>query len=237
VKHFVQRGLVLLGASAISLGLASPALASGHEATPRRAVVQRQSADLSNETDQRAVAFAPAVQVAPAVNVGVLNSGGQSIRQANSNSSNAQAGNWNSTSQTVSQHQSAVPAHKHAKHHGKSGKHHGKSGKHDHKAKGKHHKKFGKHECRPAKHDGKRGHSRKSDGAVSQRQSAEVSNDTDQKAVAFAPAVQVAPAVNVGVLNSGGQSIRQANSNSSNAVATNVNSTDQEVSQSQRADG
>ena len=107
MKHLVQRGLVLLGASAISLGLASPALASGHEATPRRAVVQRQSADLSNETDQRAVAFAPAVQVAPAVNVGVLNSGGQSIKQANSNSSNAVATNVNSTDQEVSQSQRA----------------------------------------------------------------------------------------------------------------------------------
>jgi hypothetical protein len=83
--------IVLLGATAISLGLASPALAAGPKRAPDNAVVQRQSADLSNETEQKAVAVAPAVQIAPAVNLGVLNFGGQKINQANSNSSNAEA--------------------------------------------------------------------------------------------------------------------------------------------------
>jgi len=188
VKRFLQRGLVLLGASAISLGLASPALAANPKATPG-SVVQEQSADVSNSTEQKAVAFAPAVQVAPAANVGVLNFGGQSIKQANSNSSNAVAGNWNSTSQSVDQSQSAVA-----------------SG------------------------------SRRSGGSASQEQSADVSNSTEQKAVAFAPAVQVAPAANVGVLNFGRQSIKQANSNSSNAQATNVNATSQSVAQRQSAE-
>ncbi len=188
MKRFLQRGLVLLGASAISLGLASPALAANPKATPG-SVVQEQSADVSNSTEQKAVAFAPAVQVAPAANVGVLNFGGQSIKQANSNSSNAVAGNWNSTSQSVDQSQSAVA-----------------SG------------------------------SRRSGGSASQEQSADVSNSTEQKAVAFAPAVQVAPAANVGVLNFGGQSIKQANSNSSNAQATNVNATSQSVAQRQSAE-
>jgi hypothetical protein len=105
VKHLVQRGLVLLGATAISLGLASPALAASPKRVPDNAVVQRQSADLSNETEQKAVAVAPAVQIAPAVNLGVLNFGGQKINQANSNSSNAEATNVNATDQEVSQSQ------------------------------------------------------------------------------------------------------------------------------------
>jgi hypothetical protein len=69
---------------------------------------------------------------------------------------------------------------------------------------------------------------------VSQRQSADVSNSTEQKAVAIAPALQVAPALNLSVLSFGGQSIHQANS--AKAGARNVNATDQEVSQSQLAD-
>lgn len=263
MKHFVQRGLVLLGASAIALGLASPAFASGPEAAPD-SVAQRQAADVSNSTEQKAVAFAPAVQVAPAANVAVLSLGGQSIKQANANSSEAQAGNWNSTSQSVTQRQAAAVADGHAKHTAKSGKHGRKFGKHDgkfkhhpkrikhgHKAKKghkvvKHRKgkvhpkpiKHGrKHDCKPVKHGRKHGkHPRKRGDSVSQRQSADVSNRTEQKAVAVAPALQVAPALNVSVLSFGGQSIHQANSNSAKAVATNVNSTDQEVSQSQLGD-
>jgi hypothetical protein len=215
VKHLVQRGLVLLGASAISRGLAGPALAGSPEAAPSNPVVQRQSVDVSNRTEQKAVAFAPAVQVAPALNVGVLSFGGQSIKQANSNSGNAQAGNWSSTTQSVAQRQSAAAAGSHWKHSGKSAKHDRKLGKHDRKS--------GRHPHKPGR-------------SVSQRQSADVSNRTEQKAVAFAPAVQVAPALNVGVLSFGGQSIRQANSNSGNAGASNVNSTNQGVSQSQLGD-
>jgi hypothetical protein len=255
VKHFVQRGLVLLGASAIALGLASPAFAGGPEAAPD-GVAQRQAADVSNSTEQKAVAFAPAVQVAPAANVGVLSLGGQSIKQANSNSSEAQAGNWNSTSQSVTQRQAAASG-KHdrkvGKHDGKF-KHHPKRIKHGHKAKHghkvvkhrkgkvhpkpiKHGRKHGRHDCKPVKHGRKLGkHPRERGDSVSQRQSADVSNRTEQKAVAIAPALQVAPALNVSVLSFGGQSIEQANSNSAKAVASNVNSTDQEVSQSQLGD-
>ena len=249
MKHFVQRGIVLLGASAIALGLASPAFAGGPEAAPD-SVAQRQAADVSNSTEQKAVAFAPAVQVAPAANVGVLSLGGQSIKQANSNSGEAQAGNWNSTSQSVKQRQAA----KSGKHDGKFKHHHPKRIKHDHKAK-KHHKvvkhrkgkvhpkpikhgrKHARHDCKPVRHERKHGkHSRERGDSVSQRQSADVSNSTEQKAVAIAPALQVAPALNISVLSFGGQSIHQANSNSAKAGASNVNNTDQEVSQSQLGD-
>ena len=61
-----------------------------------------------------------------------------------------------------------------------------------------------------------------------------MSNQTEQRSAAFAPAIQVAPALNLGVLNFAGQSIHQANQNSSHASAANFNSTDQEVGQSQR---
>jgi hypothetical protein len=235
VKHFVQRGLVLLGASAIALGLASPAFAGGPEAAPD-SVAQRQAADVSNSTEQKAVAFAPAVQVAPAANVGVLSLGGQSIKQANSNSSEAQAGNWNSTSQSVTQRQAAAVAHGHkaGKHDGEF-EHHPKRIKHGHKA--KHGRKHARHDCKPVKHERTLGkHPRERGDSVSQRQSADLWNRTEQKAVAIAPALQVAPALNVSVLSFGGQSIHQANSNSAKAVASNVNSTDQEVSQSQLGD-
>ena len=249
MKHFVQRGIVLLGASAIALGLASPAFAGGPEAAPD-SVAQRQAADVSNSTEQKAVAFAPAVQVAPAANVGVLSLGGQPIKQANSNSGEAQAGNWNPTSQSVKQRQAA----KSGKHDGKFKHHHPKRIKHGHKAK-KHHKvvkhrkgkvhpkpikhgrKHARHDCKPVRHERKHGkHPRERGDSVSQRQSADVSNSTEQKAVAIAPALQVAPALNISVLSFGGQSIHQANSNSAKAGASNVNSTDQEVSQSQLGD-
>jgi hypothetical protein len=259
VKHFVQRGIVLLGASAIALGLASPAFAGGPEAA-RDSVVQRQAADVSNSTEQKAVAFAPAVQVAPAANVAVLSLGGQSIKQANSNSSEAQAGNWNSTSQSVTQRQAAAVADGHGKHGRKVGKHDGKFKhhpkriKHGHKAKKghkvvkhrkgkvhpkpiKHGRKHARHDCKPVRHERKHGkHPRERGDSVSQRQSADASNSTEQKAVAIAPALQVAPALNLSVLSFGGQSIHQANSNSARAGASNVNSTDQEVSQSQLGD-
>jgi hypothetical protein len=105
MKRLVQRGLVLLGASAISMGLASPAFAGTHREAPSSAVVQDQAASVSNRTEQKAFAFAPAIQVAPAADVGVLNFGGQSIKQANRNPANASAVNLNFTLQEVTQSQ------------------------------------------------------------------------------------------------------------------------------------
>ena len=246
MKRLVQRGLVLLGASAISMGLVSPAFANTQRGIPSSAVVQDQAASVSNQTEQRSAAFAPAIQVAPALNLGVLNFGGQSIDQANQNSSNAQAVNANATQQSVAQSQEAKAGpsgrsdgRKHAKHHGRVDckhhkKHHGKVDRKHHKKHHRNHHARHVHK-RHAKHPGKR-HVVKPSPWVSQRQSADESNSTNQQAIAKAPAIQVAPAVNVGLLDFGGQSIHQANRNSSHALAGNFNATDQEVGQSQRGD-
>ena len=60
MKRLVQRGLVLLGASAISMRLVSPAFAITQRGIPSSAVVQDQAASVSNQTEQRSAAFARA---------------------------------------------------------------------------------------------------------------------------------------------------------------------------------
>jgi hypothetical protein len=105
MKRLVQRGLVLLGASAIAVGLAVPAHAGTRHPAPEDTIAQRQAAEVSNQTKQTSVAIAPAIQVAPATNIGVLTFGGQSIKQANNNQADATAANLNITDQLLSQSQ------------------------------------------------------------------------------------------------------------------------------------
>jgi hypothetical protein len=90
VRHIVQRGLILLGASAISVGLTGPAFANAPQATaPRSKVVQHGAATVSN---LKAVAHARPNPGARTIDGATPKHDGKSVEQSDRSGGGSKAG-------------------------------------------------------------------------------------------------------------------------------------------------
>jgi hypothetical protein len=162
--------------AAVILGTAGAASAATGSGTAH----QGRAGHQSNSTSQRSEASARTTQISPALNLSILSSGDQNLRQSNNAGSTATSGNHNATGQN--QHQTG----------------HGST--------------WGHRNRHETPRHGQTGHQ---------------SNSTNQRSEASARTTQISPALNLSILSSGDQNLRQNNNARSTATSRNHNTTRQ----------